>query len=58
MILPDGRAACVPLHRRGWLNDLSSMPPVSVTMQALNLAAVDALPDELGLLDELPAGRT
>ena len=51
-------AASVRPWYEDWLNDLSSMPPVSVTMQALNLAAVLAgalldapldglLPDEL-----------
>src|ERR1700733_4439174 len=33
-----------------WLNDLSSMPPVSVTMQARNLLLAD------GPLDVLPDG--
>src|SRR5215467_1607259 len=44
-------AACMPCHE-DWLNDLSLMPPVSVTMQPVNLAAVVPVPvddDELGL---------
>ena len=44
----------MPAHD-DWLNDLSSMPPVSVTMQAKNLllAAVPAFvpPDELPAVD-------
>src|SRR5215467_1167943 len=37
-----------------WLNDLSLMPPVSVTMQPLNLAVVVPLPEpELFVDDEL-----
>src|SRR5215467_10997861 len=32
-------AACMPAHD-DWLNDLSLMPPVSVTMQPVNLALV------------------
>jgi hypothetical protein len=48
-------AACMPCHD-DWLNDLSSMPPVSVTMQPRNLLLADVpleLPDEL-LDGELP----
>src|SRR5579871_2206018 len=46
-------AACMPAHE-AWLNDLSLMPPVSVTMQPENLAVVVPEPepvedDELGL---------
>ena len=46
-------AACMPAHE-DWLNDLSLMPPVSVTMQPVNLAVVEPEPepfvdDELGL---------
>src|ERR1051326_1040788 len=45
-------AACMPDHE-DWLNDLSLMPPVSVTMQPVNLAAVPepepVEDDELGL---------
>src|ERR1700722_692625 len=46
-------AACMPAHE-DWLNDLSLMPPVSVTMQPVNLAAPVPVPvleleDELGL---------
>src|SRR6516225_8963928 len=43
-------AACMPCHE-DWLNDLSLMPPVSVTMQPVNLAGVPApvpFDDELG----------
>src|SRR5689334_7514121 len=35
-------AACMPCHAV-WLNDLSLMPPVSVTMQARNLPPAAAL---------------
>ncbi len=42
-------ASCMPCHD-DWLNDLSSMPPVSVTMQPTNLLAAAAP----GLLDPLP----
>src|SRR5438105_3302379 len=47
-------AACMPAHE-DWLNDLSLMPPVSVTMQPVNLAVPEPEPepepddDELGL---------
>src|SRR4029077_2631648 len=46
-------AACMPAHE-DWLNDLSLMPPVSVTMHPVNLAVVGPEPapvedDELGL---------
>src|ERR1035438_9250107 len=48
-------AACMPCHDEA-LNDRSSMPPVSVTMQPRNLPAVDAeLEPLLGVEDdELP----
>src|SRR5690349_9957569 len=53
MFLLAAAAACMPAHE-DWLNDLSLIPPVSVTIQPVNLAAVPApvpLPedDELGL---------
>src|SRR5215467_3024019 len=53
MFLFADAAACMPCHE-DWLNDLSLIPPVSVTIQPVNLAAVPApvpLPedDELGL---------
>src|SRR3984885_763121 len=35
-------AACMPAHA-DWLNDLSLMPPVSVTMQPRNALAAGAL---------------
>src|SRR5215468_11170240 len=43
-------ACCTPCHE-DWLNDLSLMPPVSVTMQALNAAVPEPEPGdvELGL---------
>src|SRR5215469_5018547 len=45
-----------------WLNDLSSMPPVSVTMQARNLLAVFPVPDDEPLdgavLDPHPAASS
>src|SRR5215470_12504614 len=41
-------AACMPCHE-DWLNDLSLMPPVSVTMHALN-AVVPAPEPELGVV--------
>ena len=55
-------ACCMPSHA-DWLNDLSLMPPMSVTMQARNelpeaLAVLEAAADvaaELGL-DALAAG--
>src|ERR1700721_700620 len=40
-------ASCMPCHA-DWLNDLSLMPPVSVTMQPRNLA-----PDAAAVLDVL-----
>jgi len=46
-------AACMPCHA-DWLNDLSLMPPVSVTMQPVKLPAAAAVLDagaELGALD-------
>jgi hypothetical protein len=45
-------AACMPAHDEA-LNDRSSMPPVSVTMQPRNLAVVD--PEPVDELDELLA---
>src|SRR5215467_7485766 len=53
MFLSADAAACMPCHE-DWLNDLSLIPPVSVTIQPVNLAAAPApvpLPedDELGL---------
>src|SRR5580658_6980167 len=39
-------AACMPAHDEA-LNDLSSMPPVSVTMQPRNLPVVDVEPPEV-----------
>src|SRR5215510_9855831 len=45
-------AACMPCHE-DWLNDLSLMPPMSVTMHALNavvpVPALGPVDDELGL---------
>src|SRR5215469_3415836 len=44
-------AACIPCHE-DWLNDLSLIPPVSVTIQPVNLAAVPApvpLPEDVVL---------
>src|SRR5215471_5747105 len=44
-------AACMPCHE-DWLNDLSLMPPVSVTIHPVNLAGAPApvpFDDELGL---------
>ncbi len=42
-------APCIPAHE-DWLNDLSLMPPVSVTMQPVKWAVLVAVPedDELG----------
>src|SRR5579859_7094644 len=49
MFLLAAAAACMPCHE-DWLNDLSLMPPVSVTMQPVNFALVPvAVLDELGL---------
>src|ERR1700728_1318060 len=45
-------ASCMPCQA-DWLNDLSLMPPVSVTMQPRNLADVDA---PVLLLDALVLG--
>ena len=58
MLLLAAAAACMPAHDEA-LNDLSSMPPVSVTMQPRNLPVVAAEPVELAdALDEVlpPAG--
>ena len=41
-------AACMP-SQEDWLNDLSLMPPVSVTMQPLNVDVVVVVVNELGL---------
>src|SRR5580704_18137205 len=57
MLLLAACAACMPAHAAA-LNDLSSTPPVSLTMQPVNLAVVAAEPVELAAaLDEvlLPA---
>src|ERR1700722_7054708 len=43
-------ASCMPSHA-DWLNDLSLMPPVSVTMQPTNLPAAGALPAEVAAPD-------
>src|SRR5215813_6010839 len=43
-------AACMPAHE-DWLNDLSLMPPMSVTMHALK--AVVPAPPPAGVDDEL-----
>src|SRR5215467_8558925 len=48
-------AACIPAQD-DWLNDLSLMPPMSVTMQALNCAAVGVLDFGAGLAQ--PAAST
>src|SRR5690349_2095605 len=50
VILPPlaDAAACMP-SQEDWLNDLSLMPPVSVTMQPLNVDVVVVVVDELGL---------
>src|SRR5437764_9592809 len=53
MLLLAACAACMPAHAEA-LNDRSSMPPVSVTMQPRNLPVVAAEPPELAdALDEL-----
>src|SRR5215470_4251628 len=44
-------AACMPCHE-DWLNDLSLMPPVSVTMHPVNLVAVPE-PEPEPVVDEL-----
>src|SRR5271169_2651610 len=51
MLLLAAWAACMPAHDEA-LNDLSSMPPVSVTMQPRNLAVVVAVLVLAGVLDE------
>src|SRR5579859_1562223 len=51
MFLLAAAAACMPCHD-DWLNDLSLMPPVSVTMQPVNVALVpvpEPEDEELGL---------
>src|SRR5208282_2177863 len=54
MLLLAAAAACIPAHDEA-LNDLSSMPPVSVTMQPRNLADVAAeLVAELDVLELVP----
>ena len=56
MLLLAAAAACMPAHDEA-LNDLSSMPPVSVTMQPRNLADVAAeLVAELDVLELVPDG--
>src|SRR5215468_1872035 len=53
MSLPAFAAACMPAHAEA-LNDLSSIPPVSVTMQPVVLPAAAAVPPALvGVLGEL-----
>src|SRR5262245_11554928 len=49
VILPPlaDAAACMP-SQEDWLNDLSLMPPVSVTMQPLNEGVVVVVDVELG----------
>src|SRR3984885_11479500 len=46
-------ASCMPCHA-DWLNDLSLMPPVSVTMHPRSLLEVDA-PVVLDVVDEAVA---
>ena len=54
MLLSAAAAACMPAHDEA-LNDRSSMPPVSVTMQPRNLADVAAeLVAELDVLELVP----
>src|SRR5262249_12601700 len=48
MLLPALAAACMPAHAEA-LNDLSSMPPVSVTMQPRNLPVAAAVVPELAV---------
>src|SRR5690349_9394360 len=53
MLLLAACAACMPAHDAA-LNDLSSTPPVSLTMQPVNLPVVAAeLPEPAGALDEV-----
>src|SRR6266566_7422471 len=53
MLLLAAWAACMPAHAAA-LNDLSSPPPVSLTMQPLNLPVVAAeLPEPADALDEV-----
>src|SRR5690349_15716965 len=53
MLLLAAWAACMPAHDAA-LNDLSSTPPVSLTMQPTNLPVVAAeLPEPAGALDEV-----
>jgi hypothetical protein len=47
----------MPCHE-DWLNDLSLMPPVSVTMQPVNLAVVVVVLDELGLAHPAASSAT
>src|SRR5215468_68454 len=53
MLLPAFAAACMPAHAEA-LNDLSSMPPVSVTMQPRVLPAAAAPLPELAAGAEEP----
>ena len=61
VILPPlaAAAACMPAHE-DWLNDLSLMPPVSVTMQPVNFDAIipPELDDELGLAHPAASNAT
>src|SRR5580692_5004554 len=53
MLLLAAWAACMPAHAAA-LNDLSSTPPVSLTMQPVNLPVVAAeLPEPADALDEV-----
>ena len=53
MLLLAAVAACMPAHDPS-LNDRSSTPPVSLTMQPVNLAVVAAeLPEAADALDEV-----
>ena len=53
ILLLAAAAAFMPAHAAA-LNDLSSTPPVSLTMQPVNLAVVAAeLPEPAAALDEL-----
>src|SRR6516162_3856071 len=54
MLLPALAATCMPAHAEA-LNDLSSMPPVSVTMQPRNLPAAAAVVPEVAVGLDAPA---
>src|SRR5215472_5662176 len=54
MLLPALAAACMPAHAEA-LNDLSSMPPVSVTMQPRNLPVAAAVVPEVAVGLDAPA---